>query len=60
MSENTLKNHVGLLLTGEEGKRHYVCIKDSNTLMYNHPLHRRRKHFSRGCLQAFIPEEMSY
>ena len=27
------EKHVDLLLIGEEGKRHYVLIKDLNTLM---------------------------
>ena len=30
LSRNTFKGHVDLLLMGEEGKRHYVIIKDSN------------------------------
>ena len=32
-----------LLLIGEEGKRSYVLIKDFNTFMCNHILHRERK-----------------
>ena len=28
---------------GEKGKRHYVFIKDFNTFMYDHTLHRGRK-----------------
>ena len=31
-----------LLLIGEEGKIHYVLIKDFNTFIYNHTLHRRK------------------
>ena len=30
------KKHVDLLLIGDEGKRHYVLIKDFNTFMYDH------------------------
>ena len=30
------EKHVDLLLIGEEGKRHYVLIKDFNTFMYDH------------------------
>ena len=37
----------------EEGKRHYVLIKNVNTFMHNHTLHRGRKHFCFYCLQAF-------
>ena len=51
--------HVDLLLIGEEGKRHYVLLKDFNTFMYDHTLHRRREHFCRYRLQAFSSEEIS-
>ena len=47
------EKHVDLLLMGEEGKRHYVLTKDFNTFMYNHALHRGRKHFCSYCLQGF-------
>ena len=47
------RKHVDLLLVGEEGKRHYVLIKDFNTFMYDHALPRRRRNFCRYCLQAF-------
>ena len=40
-------------LIGEQGKRHYVLIKDFNTFMYNHTLHRGRKHVCHCCLKAF-------
>ena len=43
---------------GKEGKRHYVLIKDCNTFMYDHTLHRGRKHFCRYCLQACSTEEI--
>ena len=39
------EKHVDLLLSREEGKRHYVLIKDFNTFMYNHTLHHGRKTF---------------
>ena len=42
----------------EEGKRHYVLIKDFNTFMYDHTLHHGRKHFCCYCLQAFSTEEI--
>ena len=51
------KKHVDLLLIGEEGERNYVLMKDFNTFMYDHSLHRGRKHFCRYCLQAFSAEE---
>ena len=40
-------------MIGEEGKKHYVLIKDFNAFMYDHVLHRGRKYFCRYCLQAF-------
>ena len=52
------KKHVDLLWIGEEGKRHYVLIKDFNTFMYNHTLPRGINHFCRYCLQAFNTEEI--
>ena len=44
------EKHVDLLLIGEEGKRHYFLIRDLNSFMYDHTLHRRRKDFCRYCL----------
>ena len=36
------EKHVDLLLIGEEGKRRYLLIKDFNTFMYDHTLHREK------------------
>ena len=47
-----------MLIIGEEGKRHYVFIKDFNTLINDDTLHRGTKHFCRYCLQTFSTEEM--
>ena len=55
--KNVVKKNVDLLLIGEEGKRHYVLIKDSNTFMYDHTLHHGKKHFCRYCLESFGTEE---
>ena len=49
---------VDLVLIGEKGTKHYVLIKDFNTFMCDHTLHRGRKHFCRYCLQAFSIEEV--
>ena len=46
-------SHVDLILICKGEKKHYVLIKDFNTFMYDHTLHRGRKHFCRYCLQAF-------
>ena len=50
------KKDIDLLLIGEENKKHYVVVKDFNTFMYNHTLHRGRKHFCCYCLRAFSTE----
>ena len=52
------EKHVDLLLIGEQRKRQYVLIKDFNTFMYDHTLHRARKHFCLYCLQPFSTEEI--
>ena len=52
------KKHVDLLLIGEAEKKHYVLISDFNRFMYDHSLHRGRKHFCRYCLHAFITREI--
>ena len=47
-----------LLLIGVEGKKKCVLIKCFNTFMYDHTLHRNRKHFCCYCSQAFSTEEI--
>ena len=42
----------------EKGKRHYVLIRDFNAVMYDHKLHRGRKHFYHYCLQDFSTEKL--
>ena len=39
------EKYVDLLLIGEEGKGHYVLIKDFNTFMYDHTLHQGKSIF---------------
>ena len=51
------EKHVDLLLVGEGEKKQYVFIKDFNRLIYDHTLHRWRKHFCLYCLQAFRTTE---
>ena len=38
--------------------KNFVLVKDFNTFMYNHTLHRGEKHFFRYCLQAFSTNEI--
>ena len=45
-------------MIGEEGKRHYVLVKDFNMFMYDHILHRGRKHICCYCLHAFSAEKI--
>ena len=52
------QKNVDLLLIGKEGKRHHVLIKDFNTFMYDHNIHRGRKHFCGYRLQGFSSEEI--
>ena len=42
--------HVDLLLIGEGEKKHSFLIKDFNAFVYDHILHRERKHFCCYCL----------
>ena len=55
--QKNVKKHLHLSLTGEEGKKHYVLFKDFNTFMYDHTLHRGKKHFCYYCIQAFRLKE---
>ena len=50
--------HVDLLLIGEGEKKHCALIKDFNTFMCHHSLHRGKKHFCSYCLQAFSTEKI--
>ena len=50
--------HIDLLLIGEGEKKHYVLMKDFNTFMFDHTIHRGRKHFCCYCLHAFITKEI--
>ena len=59
MSQKTLKRYVDLLLIGEEGKRHYVLIKDFSTfIMIIHYTAEENKHFCHYYLQAFGTKEI--
>ena len=51
------ENHADLLLIGDEGKRHYLLMKDFNAFMHDYTLYFGRKYFCRFCLQAFSTEE---
>ena len=42
---NVVKKYNDSIFTGEEGKKHHVPMKEFNTLMYDHILHRGKKTF---------------
>ena len=44
-SKNAIKKHLDLLLLEEKDKNYCVIIKDFNTFMHIHTLHRGRKYF---------------
>ena len=44
-------------MIGEGEKKYYVLINDFNRSMYDHSLHRGKKHFCCYCFHAFITEE---
>ena len=47
-----------LLLITEQGKSHYVFIKDFNRLMFSRTKHKGKKHLCMSCLQSFTTEEI--
>ena len=57
VSKNTFKHNVDLILQKKQKKCH-VFIKDFNTFMYNHSLHRGRQGFCPYSLQAFNTKEI--
>ena len=44
-------------MIGEGEKKHYVLIKDFNAFIYDHTLHRGKKHLCCYCLQSYRTEE---
>ena len=58
VSKKCFAKHVDLLLIGEEAKRKCVLVKDFNTFMYDHSLHREKKDFYCYFLQAFSIEQI--
>ena len=48
------EKHIHLLLLGEERRRHYALIKNFNRFMYDHILHRGKKHFCRRCIVILL------
>ena len=51
------EKHVDLLLLREEGKGHYVYIKDFNTFMYDQILNRGRKYLHCYFFTSFLVQD---
>ena len=49
---------LNVLLITNEGKSHYVFIKDFNRLMYSKTKTTNKKHFCMSCLQSFSTKEI--
>ena len=52
------KSHTQTLNLTQEGKSHYVFIKDFNRLMFLRTKHKDKKHQCMSCLQNFTTEEI--
>lgn len=49
---------MNLLLITKDEKKHYVLIKDFNSLMLNTTKHKERKSFCMHCLQCFTSKDI--
>ena len=58
VSKQNNNDVLNLLLITEGEKKHYVLIKDFNSLMYNKTKYRERKHFCMHCLQCFSTDKV--
>ena len=56
ISKEAFKDQMNLLLITKDEKKHYILIKDFNSLMYNQTKHKNKKHFCMYCLQCFSSE----
>ena len=58
LSKKSNEQVLTVLLITNEGKSHYIFIKDFNRLMYSKTKHTNKKHFCMSCLQNFSTEEI--
>ena len=58
ISEKSNELVLKVLLITNEGKSHYVFIKDFNRLMYSKTKNTNKKHFCTSCLQNFSTKEI--
>ena len=49
---------LNLLLMAKDEKKHYVLIKESDSLMFNKTKHKNKKRFCMHCLQRFSIDEI--
>ena len=58
VSKECNEDVLNLLLITKDEKKHYVLIKDSNSLMFNKTKHEHRKYFRMHCLQCFCSKDI--
>ena len=58
ISKKSYDQMLNLLLITEQGKSHYVFIKDFNRLMFSRTKHKDKKYHCMSCLQSFTKEEI--
>ena len=58
VSDQKLKNCMGLLLISNENKSHYVYIKDFKRFMYNKTKNKNKKYFCKCYLQCLSSEKV--
>ena len=57
VSKEKYNDEMNLLIITNDNNKHYVLIKDFNSLMYHQTKNKDRKHFCMSCLQCFSKEE---
>ena len=58
LSDQNFNDNMDLLLTSNEFKSHYACIKDFDRFMLDKTKNRNKKHFCKCCLQCFSSNEI--
>ena len=58
ISKKSYDQTLNLLLITEQGKSHYVYIKDCKRSMFSGTKHKDKKHHCMSCLQSFTTEEI--
>ena len=58
ISQEKYQDHMELLLINNDGKNHYVLIKNFNKFMFDQTKNNCKKHFCMYCLQCFSREDV--